>query len=120
MPTTIENQKQFIATDFDGINASISRDETVDLGALFAVRSTEEQMANCRARAHQEVTEEASPIYGDRQQTTSVQELDDAAIGPHSSSDLIDSTEATAEEITTSEDPETNSEDPEMEEEEEE
>ena len=105
VPTIDENQMPLIATDFNDVGAYISNEDTIDLGAVFAVRSTEEQKAECRARAHENVTE-ASALSSDHLQTNSAQEVDNADIGVHSSSDVIDGTEATAEEVTTSEDPE--------------
>lgn len=59
MSTAPEGQMPVIASESDDRAASTSKRVTFDLGAQFATRSTDEQKANCRAKAREMVNEEA-------------------------------------------------------------
>ena len=77
MSTPPEAQTPVIASESDDSAASTSNRVTFDLGAQFATRSTDEQKANCRARAREMVNEEAIAARDTRALTMSMLQEDD-------------------------------------------
>ena len=78
LSTAPEDQVPVIATESDDSGASTSQRVTFDLGAQYATRSTDEQKANCRARAREMAIEEAIAARDTRALTMSIlQEGDD-------------------------------------------
>lgn len=77
MSTAPEGRMPVIASESDDSAASTSNRVTFDLGAQFATRSTDEQKANCRAKAREMVNEEAIAARDTRALTMSMLQEDD-------------------------------------------